>query len=201
MSAVRAGGGSQARPGRLPTATGSRRPGGPDLAHPAARPPGCSVPATNDSSPVGLRWNCGLPRQCWWLTAREGGLGAGPLGLASQHHAPRGTINATGVVRQPAPGPRASGRASGSLLVALSSTPRSWRAEQAPAPVETEACSPQLCFQVVARAPRDRLGAGPSAEGGFPPWQCLHLQRRPRAPQRASPGPRSQRQSGQPVKP
>ena len=94
--------------------------------------------------------------------------------------------------------PRGSGPAPGNLLAGLSSTSRSWRVGQVAAPVETEACSPRLCLQVVAWVPRgDRPGAGSSSEGGFPPWQCLRLSRRPRAPQRAGPGSGSHGGGGQ----
>lgn len=169
------GWGPWARPGGLPVATGSRTPGGPGLAHPAACPP----------EPRSLPHALGGARP--WVS---GGAVAHPGSAGGRRHArvasgvgrsvwrvsttpPGGTIKATGVAGRPVRGPRGSGRASESLLAARSSTPRSRRAQQVSAPVETEACWPQLCFQVVAWVPRDRLGAGASSEGGFPPWPCL----------------------------
>lgn len=49
------------------------------------------------------------------------------------------------------------------------STPRSWRAEEVPAPVQTEARSPQLCLQVVAGCPVAGWELAPARKVAFLP--------------------------------
>lgn len=94
---------------------------------------------------MGLRWSRGLPGQCWWLAACEGGLGRQAAGLAR----PVGVATATCVGWAASAALGSPQPSSGERLPVSRSQP----AEQVPAWAETEVRAQRLCFQVTASHP------------------------------------------------